>query len=824
MLSHYLATALRHMRHHVGTTLINLACLTLGLVGFLLAWGTAEYFAHFDHYHARADRTVVLTRFQPESRFTFHIVPRILGEHLRTDFPELEAVASVSYVREASIVADGNSQFAQLAYADPDWLRIFDLPFTHGERETALDNPRSAVLSEALAVRLFGTTNVLGRRLRLAGQQNDVTVTGVIGSIRKPSHISTTASGSFSPHLAFDLLVSTDMNPGRASTSWEQDAYYMYAVLPRAGVEEIQRFDGGLKDFTQRHVPPELRNQMVYGARPVADFVPISLDALVRADVTGVSSATILRALGILVLAIACLNYTNLATAIAMTHAKEVALRRVVGASRWQLVIQHLVEGGTMTLAAMILGMGIAAAIALAISVDTFTACIALFTRSPTFWAATSTAAIVTTVVGSFHSAVLLSRVRPAYALRSQSLRGGPRKSAAVLVGVQFAASSLLMIVVSVMLVQHRDLRETVWNPGADPLLTIANDLGAVGVNPQLLRTELRRQPGVLAVSAMNRAPWSPGADSDGLMLSADASANSTPLTRIFVDYEFFETLGVRLLAGRMFERDRAEDVTNARAWIERDPAGATDFNVIVDSNYLPYLNAASAAAAIGRMVYRATSIDGSKPPHRLRIIGVVEPSTVMPLNGGFPGMFLLNPDAASVPIVRIAKTDVAAALQRIDEIWRAQSPEVPIKRRFADEQFDIGFELFGRLNNALGVLAVFASVIALMGLIGMTLHVIRRRMHEIGVRKTLGARAGQIYAMLLRGFSAPVVIANLVAWPIVFPLVSGYVGIFANRAALGFGPFAWTLFASIAVTCIAVSAQSLRAARLNPADVLRYE
>jgi ABC-type antimicrobial peptide transport system permease subunit len=186
--------------------------------------------------------------------------------------------------------------------------------------------------------------------------------------------------------------------------------------------------------------------------------------------------------------------------------------------------------------------------------------------------------------------------------------------------------------------------------------------------------------------------------------------------------------------------------------------------------------------------------------------------------------MFLLNPTAATVPIVRISKGDVPATLARIDAVWRKQSPEVPIKRRFADEQFDLAFQAFSRLNSAFAVLAIFASLIAVMGLIGMTLHVIRRRMHEIGVRKTLGARSAQIYAMLLRNFAIPVVIANIVVWPIVFPLMSGYLGIFANRTSLSVMPFFGSLFVSVVVACIAVSVQSLRAARMKPADVLRYE
>src|SRR5687767_14456044 len=139
MFAHYISTALRHMRQHRGTALLNLACLTFGLVVFLVAWGRAEYFSNADQYHERADRTVVVTRFQPQSRMTVHITAGILADHLRTDFPQLEAVARVMYPQESALVAAGRSQFAVVAFADPDLLRIFDLPLVAGDRRTALD-------------------------------------------------------------------------------------------------------------------------------------------------------------------------------------------------------------------------------------------------------------------------------------------------------------------------------------------------------------------------------------------------------------------------------------------------------------------------------------------------------------------------------------------------------------------------------------------------------------------------------------------------------------------------------------------------------------
>jgi putative ABC transport system permease protein len=826
MLLHNIETAFRHMRQHVGTTLINVACLTFGLIVFLLAWGRAEYFSNADRYHERGARTVLLTRFQPQSRMTIHITAGALAEHLRSDFPELELVARVMYPQEVAVAAGERSQFGLVAYADADFLQIFDLPFAAGDARAALNQPNSIVISESLAQRLFGTVDVLGRTIRLDGRSQDATITGVVRSIPSPSHLTVDEPAAFGLKLGFDALVSMDMNPSIASIAdWEQDSYFTYAVLPRAGLDAVNAFDRDLASFTQRRVPPELLQRMAYGARPVSDFTQIGLDTVARTDITGISSAAILKALGVLVLLIASLNYMNLATAIAMTHAKEVALRKVVGASRWQLATQHLIEGAVLTVIAAVTALLVLCVVLSISGIETLRTCVALLATSPQFWATLVIAVLGVSVGASTYPALILSRVRPASSLRSKSLHGGPRGLSTLLVAFQFAAASFLMSAVFVMASQHAATRRAISHPDSDPLLTIANSVRAIGIDPSLLKSELSRPRGVIAVTGMDRMPWSLGSETDTLALTADAAATGIQASRLVVDFNFFETLDIALIAGRTFDRTRAADVADVDAWTKQDASASSEFNAIVDEKYVERLGLKSAAQAIGREVYRATSVDGSKPPQRVRIIGVVARNSVLPMNLGMPVFYMLNPQAASIPIVRISRqSDVTDTIERIDAVWKSLAPDIPLRRRFADEQYDLSFGALSGLNKALAMLSIIAAAVAVMGLIGMAFHVTRRRMHEIGVRKTLGARGIQIYTMLLRSFSVPVVIANLAVWPLVYVVMNAYLSVFATRNSLTPFPFLVTLIGSLVVACLAVSVQSLRAARMKPADVLRYE
>ena len=306
--------------------------------------------------------------------------------------------------------------------------------------------------------------------------------------------------------------------------------------------------------------------------------------------------------------------------------------------------------------------------------------------------------------------------------------------------------------------------------------------------------------------------------------MTPDANAARIQTTYSIVDADFFETLEIALVAGRGFEPNRGADLANMTGWRNDDPTLAPDYNIIVDRALVERMGLPHPEAALGRVIYRVAASGGSRPRQRLHIIGVVAGTKIMPMNLGFPSMYLMNPQAASVPVIRIAKTNVAAALAGVDASWKALAPEVPLKRRFADEQYQINFQFLDVLNNAVAGVAIFAGFIAVMGLVGMSLHITRRRTHEIGVRKTLGASVPQVLWLLLSRMSAPVVISNLLVWPLVYVVMSGYLSLYSSRVGLTPVPFLFSLMLTLSVACLAVVAQATRAARLKPATVLRYE
>jgi putative ABC transport system permease protein len=279
------------------------------------------------------------------------------------------------------------------------------------------------------------------------------------------------------------------------------------------------------------------------------------------------------------------------------------------------------------------------------------------------------------------------------------------------------------------------------------------------------------------------------------------------------------KTMDVAVLAGRDFEKDRAEDITRPEGASIRDGSG-----VIVDRAFAE-LHGWSPQEALNKSVYAWVPGANTTTPPSLRIIGVVENKPLRLLGlGATANLFMQRPDTAQTPIVRISGENVEAALREIDAVWERLAPNIAVQRRFADDMLESSMKAFLMVAAVFQAIAGLALLIAVLGLIGMSVHVIGRRMHEIGVRKTLGASVWQVLALLLKDFSRPVLIANLVAWPAAFLAASVYLSIFVTRSSLSPTPFAISLLFTLLIAWLSVGMQAFRAARLNPATVLRYE
>jgi putative ABC transport system permease protein len=828
MFNHYLTTALRHFRRHKLTTSINVVCLTIGILCFLVSYAMVTFLSSGDSHYPNADRTYMI-RWAANDSLSASSGPWMTGKYLRTDMPELETVArasiDVGIRNEAPISSGDKKSFAQIAYADAEFLDVFALPFLSGDSRNALRSPRSAVLSNQTAVKFFGNaTDAVGGRLRLQ-DGSELTVRGVVGELKQPSHLSTGGGASIG-QMRFDVLVSMDVFEAVAEnrellTSWNSPLFLTYAVLPKDGSFTADDLRQRLSTFAQRHADSGTAKYR-FDAISLSDYWISNIGVFSGGSNTSTAGAAMFYFMGLVVLLISCVNYANLATAQGASRAKEIGMRRVVGAKRWQVATQFLSEAAVMSCVALLCSVLLAGLILLAIGSSAIAAVVLATLATAQFWLTLVGILAIVTVIAGFYPAFVVSNVKPIQAIRTGKLRTGGRFMSRLLVGSQFAGASFLMIAMIVTIAQNNELKRSSSNQSASTLVSIANDVRAAGVDFDVLKAELLRQSHVKSVTGSILSPWVLIGGQGVFASAADSTSVRKYVMQNRVHHDYFSTMQIEVLAGRVFDREHANDNSNVRP----TAAESIPASVVVDRAFAEQQGWQPLSSGIGKTIYEVDLNRSSAAAVPRTVVGIVESQTssiVSPM-GAKSSVYRLVPAYATLPIIRIEATDMALAIKQIETVWERLAPSVALKIEFADEVLARNYKAFEIVSMVFGAIAGLALLISLLGLIGMSIDVIARRRHEIGVRKTLGASVQSIVTLLLTDFSKPVVIANVLAWPLAFVVMNFYLGIFTQRIELSVLPFMGSLLMTVAIAWAAVGLQATRAARLNPATVLRYE
>jgi putative ABC transport system permease protein len=823
MFKHYLQTSLRHFRQHKLTTSINILCLSIGLVCFLLAHVFATWSQSSDRHFANAERIYAITEKMSVGG-TEWAVPRAGGlaaRYLKTDFPQLDAVARATLASDALVIVNAARSRLQVTYADPEFLSVFSLPFLSGDARLALQNPHGVVITDDAAIRLFGSsTNAIGHELLLPSSAEPLVVTGVIGAIQQPSHMGT---GSGNP-MRFDILVAMsvlehDPSTGHMLDRWQVSPAVTYVVLPKDGSLSANAFINELGAFARRHVPKAVCD-CEFGAIPIWKLNASFLSGAIGTAKTGISIVALLYMICSAVLLVACINYSNLAAAQLLARVKELGVRRVVGASRRQIVAQPLIEAALQSLVALLIAAVLLGWALVAFPQPGTDFVIRFALSSPAFWSALLFALIGVVAVAGIYPALLASRLNPAQAFRTLRSGVSTKWVMSTLIGIQFMAASILLVGILVMRAQNDKVQRDSLAVANDPLVVITGNLSDAELDPQVLRTELLRQPHILSVSGAMFVPWgSAGCNQETVSTSPDPSARRWIICGTTVAPDFFATLGMTLLAGRTLDIAHNDDAPQGQ-----DSANAID-NIVVDRALAEQYGWHHPQDAVGKAIYTLNWFDSSKPPRQSRVVGVVENKSLAPVGYGATSyLYELSPQGGRKPIIRISQSDVPAALREINSVWAKLSPNVPLEWKFADKVLNDTFALYVVISEVVTAIAGLALLIAMLGLIGMSIHIIGRRRHEIGVRKTLGASVAGIVRLLVADFSKPVIVANALAWPLTYFAMQLYLSNFTQRTSLTPWPFLLGLVITILIAWIAVSVQATLAARMNPATVLRHE
>ncbi len=834
MWRNYILVGLRALGKNRAYAAINIAGLALGLAACLMILLYVRYETGFDRKIPGAEdayqfQTYFTDRQTGESGY-LQMAAHVTKAALLKDFPQIER-AVYSLGTGPIALKDGQAFGIEDAqYVDGNLFDIVRFPFAAGDPATALSRPGQVVLSDEEAKRFFGgPTQAMGKRLTLVsrGKPLDFTVTGVLDPIRHS-------------HMKTSLVARIDMDAFNADqpaflTNWGWQSGWVYVRL-RPGTD-VAAINAQMPTWEKRNIPDEVSGTLRTNQGDGTDFALVNVrdihlgKAQDGAMTPGNDRRTIatFTIVALLILVMACVNFTNLATARAGQRAREVALRKVLGATRRQLVTQFLFEA--------ILIAGIAMVLALAMVEVTLPA-IARFLQADLSLRYLGSDGVLLPVLAlvlvvgigaGAYPAFFLARFEPARVLKanksSSDAQGSGLLRNALVIG-QFAVSIGLIICTATVYSQTVYARTS--DPGfqRDGLIQIES-VGRRQTWPVLdtFINEVKRLDGVVGVGRSGIGIATRNNTNNGIQLPG----RTEPVTigSYSVDTGFFDTMGIRPLAGRLFDRNRPAD--DATTPYPQDPVAeralvARGINVVANELAVKRLGFKSAQEAIGKQVL--TSVDpefGGVMP--TTIIGVVPDSRFRSIRDPLdPIFFRYENTGHGAMLVRYKSANPAAVNAAIEGVWKRLFPEVPYDGTFSE---DIVGKLYAAEAARATVFAVFAGLAVLigcLGLFGLAAFTAERRTKEIGIRKVLGARTVDIVRLLVWQFSRPVLIANLIAWPIAWWLMRDWLNGFDTRISLTPVPFLLAGSLALGIAIVTVAGHAFRVARTNPVRALRYE
>jgi len=790
MFGNYLKVTLRNIQKHKGYSFINLTGLAMGMVCciFILLWVQDELSYDKFHIHGREIYRVVKEERHTEEIVQSGLTPPPLAAALKENFPEiLKSTRFGSWERR--LISYGEKHFNERGYyhVDPDFFEMFSFPFVKGDPSTAFSEPYSIVITEAMAVKYFGDGDPIGEILNV-NHQFDVTVTGVILNIPMNSSL------QFDFLSPFQILLKEFIGEGN-SDNWNFNSFSTYVQIPENYSTQAMR--PKLYDYLQQR---DVENRDHLFIQPLHQ---LHLHSHLEHDIDGrgdIKYVWIFTLLAFLILLIACINFMNLTTARAAQRAREVGLRKVIGARRSQLIKQFFGESVFMAFCALILAGVVGEMLLSQFNQMTGKSLTLHLTGNLTLYIGAVIIVMITSVVAGSYPALLLSSFRPAKVLKGTLQAAGSNlKFRKILVIIQFSLSVFLIISTFVISQQMKYIRNIDLGIEKEHIIHIRLHGNELTQRYSAIKNEMLRLPDVLFVTASLALPTdirnSPGSPD----WEAKDPNNDMQIKADFVDYDYIEMFNIQMVAGRAFSKSYATDDSAA---------------YIVNQEAVRQMG-------LEDPVGKRFSFWG-RPGN---IVGVMKNFHFQPLHHDIkPIVFKIFPSWFRRIYVKVKSGDLSQAISAIEKTWKHLNPGYPFEYQFLDENYDQLYREEKRLGTLFNTFTFLAVFIACLGLFGLASFMTEQRTKEIGIRKVLGASASGIICLLSKEFSKWVLMANLLSWPVAYFIMDKWLQGFAYRTKVGWFVFIISCLISLFVAMTTVAYQAVKVALANPIKALKYE
>lgn len=790
MLKSYLKIAFRNIIRHKAFAFINIAGLAIGMACsiFILLWVQNEL--SYDRFHANREGIYRVTCNAGD--FKAAVNPAGMPALMKAAIPEISQTARLTKPA-THVLEKGEKKFEEkgIFYADSTFFKIFSFPLIQGNQETALLRPDAILITEKMAIKYFGKQDPLGKMLRKDNSQN-VVVTGILANIPSNSH------------LQFDFILPmssiTQYNDDLKNNVLTNFNFYTYILLDKKAGHTpaaLNKLTDRINQLYKSHVK-EAELKVEFHLQPLTD---IHLTPGLQVDLAGhgdVQYVNIFFVVAIFILIVTCINYMNLATARSARRAKEVGLRKVVGAGKNQLLAQFLGESILISLVALLIAGSVVWLLLPAFN-ELSGKKITFSLLDGKILAGVLGMALLTGIISGSYPALFLSRFQPVKVLKGDvKTMGGNLWFRNALVVTQFVVSIILLAGTAVVFQQLRFIRN--MNLGFDKSNLLYMPMsGEMWSKQQALKAALKNNPLTDEFAVVSDLPVNLISGSVDIQWEGKNPGQQIVFPNLDVSEEFFDVFQMELLSGRAFSKDFKTDTNN-------------------------YVINEKAAKVMGYTAATATGKPLSMWDTKGTIIGVVKDFNFKPVQQPVEPMILRLNRWGGVIVVRTQPGSTEATIAALGKISNQLNPAYPFSYNFLDQDIARLYQGEQKMGSLFNVFSMLAILISSMGLYGLSAFIAEQRTKEIGVRKVLGASVLSVVYLLSTRFTKLILIAVVIAIPVAWLAISNWLETFAYRISVSWLIFVGASLAALAIAWLTVSYESIKAAVANPVKSLRNE
>ncbi|SEL52425.1 ABC transporter permease [Parapedobacter koreensis] len=792
MIKNYFKIAFRNLWRHKSFSLLNIAGLAIGMASSILILLWVQNERSYDRFHNNADNIYRIT-VEADGGFGAAVNPAGMPAELQAKIPAIKNTVRLSHP-STNVFQYGDNSFEEKRgfYADSTFLHIFSFPLVAGDRATAMNRPDAILISEDLAKKYFGDTEPIGQSLKKNNQEL-LTVTGILANVPSNSHL------QFDYIMPMSAIANT--NEDLINNTWDNYNFYSYILLderfaPTAA--NLAALEKQMDDIYKSHIDEQFL-KMAFHAQPLT---AIHLHSALQIELPGNGNAQYVNTLfvvAIFILIVACINFMNLSTARSARRAKEVGMRKVVGAARVQIMGQFLGESLLISFLSLLIAIGLVYAALPAFNyLAGKTLAISLFDGKLLLMMIGII--VLTGLLAGSYPALFLSGFKPIEVLKGRLKLGGSGNLVFrnTLVVLQFVVSIVLLIGTAVVYEQLSYIKNRNIGYNKSNLLYIPMK-GDIWNKQAAYRSELERNPLTADFAITNELPTNLFTGSTNIQWEGKDPNSQIVVPNLDVSEDFFAIFQMELAAGRAFSTDFKGDSSNYI--INEKLAGIMGLN---------------AATAVGKPI---TMWD-----RQGTIVGVVKDFNFKPIQQPIEPLIMRLNSYGGIVVVRTQPGATEATINALEKINATLNPSFPFSYNFVDQDLDNLYQGEQRLAKLVNLFAVLAVLISCLGLYGLSAFMAEQRFKEIGIRKVLGASVVNVVYLLSRNFIGLLAIAIVIAAPVAWYAMDNWLNGFAYRIDIGWMVLAAASLVAVVIALLTVSYESIKAAIANPVNSLRNE